>query len=223
MKILCFGDSNTYGFIPGEGGRYDRKTRWTGRLKMLLGENCRIMEDGLNGRTTVFEEELCPGRCGLDDIGAAVELSEPLDLLILMLGTNDCKNLFSASAEDIAKGIETVLKKALDTSDKPFQTLLIAPAPLTERVSKGSFWPEFDENSRLRSEALAGEYRKVAEKFHCEFLDAGTVTKVSDVDGVHLDEEGHKALAEAVAGRIRKQTINSAIRKLENEDIQVRL
>lgn len=198
MRILCFGDSNTYGYIPGDGGRYDRHTRWPGRLQSLLGGSCRITEEGVCGRTTVFEDELCPGRCGLDDIEAAVELCGTMDLLIIMLGTNDCKTQFQASAEMIAGSLERILDRAKASAAASFDTLIIAPAPLTERVSKGDFWPEFDESSREKSEELAEEYRKVAEKRHCLFLDAGKVTAVSDRDGVHLDETGHAKLAEAV-------------------------
>ena len=109
IKILCFGDSNTFGYIPGRGGRYDRHTRWPGRLQELLGSAYQVIEEGLCGRTTAFDDVTEPGRSGLDRIRDAVEKNEPLELLIIMLGCNDCKAQFQASAEDITKVLERLL------------------------------------------------------------------------------------------------------------------
>ena len=103
MNILCFGDSNTYGYRPDGSGRFDADTRWTGLLQKKLGTNDRIIEEGLCGRTTVFSDELREGRRGLDTIGILLESHAPVDLLILMLGTNDCKTRYNASAGTIVK------------------------------------------------------------------------------------------------------------------------
>lgn len=198
MKIVCFGDSNTFGCIPGGGARYGRKSRWPGRLQDLLGKEHQVIEEGCNGRTTVFEDRFFPGRCGLDDIGMVTELHSPLDLLIIMLGTNDCKTQFRVSEKVIAEGMESLLKKAKENADKPFKTLIIAPAPMDEAVKYGNFADGFDDRSIQVSKALAGEYQKLAGKYGCGFLDASKVIKVSAVDGLHLDEWAHEALAEAV-------------------------
>lgn len=95
MNILCFGDSNTYGYRPDGSGRFGADTRWTGLLQKKLGTNDRIIEEGLCGRTTVFSDELREGRRGLDTIGILLESHAPVDLLILMLGTNDCKTRYN--------------------------------------------------------------------------------------------------------------------------------
>lgn len=199
MNILCFGDSNTYGYIPGGAGRFDRSTRWTGRLQKILGKEYRIIEEGLNGRTTVFEDVTCPGRCGLDVIGTVVELYSPVDLLIIMLGTNDCKVQFGVSPEQIAEGIEKILDKAEEGLPKDFKILLIAPVPMKEEAAFPDGLSDFDKNSVVMSYDLAEEYKKLAQKHGCSFLDASQVTEVSKIDGVHLDSAGHEALAEAVA------------------------
>lgn len=199
MNILCFGDSNTYGYIPGGAGRFDRRTRWTGRLQKILGKEYRIIEEGLNGRTTVFEDVTCPGRCGLDVIGTAVELYSPVDLLIIMLGTNDCKVQFGVSPDQIAEGIEKILDKAEESLPKDFKILLIAPVPMKEEAAFPDGLSDFDKNSVVMSYDLAEEYKKLAQKHGCSFLDASKVTEVSKIDGVHLDSAGHEALAEAVA------------------------
>lgn len=203
MKILCFGDSNTFGYIPGGAGRYNKRTRWPGLLKKALGEGFQVIEEGVCGRTTAFPDKTCPGRCGLDDICMDMELYQPVDLLIIMLGTNDCKTQFQASAEKIAKGLEQVLRRAKESAAEPFQTLVIAPACLKPVVANGDFGPDFAKDSVETSKELAAEFEKIAGRYDSLFLDASKVTEVSDVDGVHLDEEGHKALAGAVAGMIQ--------------------
>lgn len=198
IRVLCYGDSNTYGHIPAEGGRYDRHTRWPGRLQELLGESWHVIEEGLNGRTTAFEDEFVPGRCGLDVIGEVVQGHDPFDILIIMLGSNDCKRRFRASAEMITDGLEQVLEKARDCAPGSFSILVVAPASMTMRVTSADFGSEFDETSVNISKELAGRYEELAQKLHCDFLDASRVTQVSTTDGLHLDADGHKALAKAV-------------------------
>ena len=102
MNILCFGDSNTWGYKPDKTGRFDENTRWTALLQKKLGPEYHIIEEGLCGRTTVFQDELREGRRGLDLIGVTVEMHNPIDLMIIMLGTNDLKNRFNVHPHDIA-------------------------------------------------------------------------------------------------------------------------
>lgn len=203
-QILCFGDSNTFGYIPGGIGRYDRRTRWPGRLQRLLGDGFRVIEEGVCGRTTAFPDPYEPGKCGLDDICADMELYGPVDLLIVMLGTNDCKNYFSLSAGQITEGLKKVLDQALAASYPPGKLLVIAPAPLDEAVLSHAFGAEFDETSIAVSRELATEYGVLAKAYGADFLDASKVTSVSKEDGVHLDAGGHEKLAQAVTSWVRK-------------------
>ncbi len=198
FRILCYGDSNTYGFIPGRGGRYNCHTRWPGRLQELLGGGYQIIEEGLCGRTTVYEDRTEPGRRGLDQIQNAVEKNSPLDLLIIMLGSNDCKVQFGASATEIAEGLRQVAKKAKDDRTESFRILLVVPAAMTERVMHSGFGTEFDRRSVEVSKELAREYKALAEKYGWGFLDGTKATQVSEIDGLHLDAQGHGRLAEAV-------------------------
>lgn len=111
-EILCFGDSNTYGLIPGTTSRFDRSTRWTGILESALFPNgYKIVEEGLCGRTTIFEDELRDNRRGIDMLPALLESHSPIDYVILMLGTNDCKTYYNASAGLIGKGIEKLISQ----------------------------------------------------------------------------------------------------------------
>lgn len=197
-NILCFGDSNTYGYKPDGSGRFDDDTRWTALLQKKLGVEYKIHEEGLVGRTTVFQDELREGRRGLDSIGTVVETHNPLDLVIIMLGTNDCKTRYGASAGTIAKGLEQVIDKANDKASKPFSLLVISPIHLGENVGEEGFDPEFNSVSEKTSKYLSGEFEKLAAKKQVYFLDASKIAAPSRIDREHLDSRGHKAMAEAV-------------------------
>lgn len=197
-EILCFGDSNTYGLIPKTGGRYDRNTRWTGILERRLYEkDYRIVEEGLCGRTTVFEDELREGRRGASLLPTLLESHAPLERIILMLGTNDCKTYYNASPEVIGRGIEKLLEQ-IKTIAGTAKVLLVSPIALGDEVWKAEYDPEFDQHSVEVSKGLKEVYRKIAEKYGCDFLAASDVAEPSKEDREHLNEEGHKKLAEAV-------------------------
>lgn len=202
MNILCFGDSNTYGYKPDGTGRFDENTRWTQILQKKLGSGYRIIEEGLCGRTTVFQDELREGRRGLDLIGVTVEMQNPLDLMILMLGTNDCKTRYGASAAVIARGLEQVICKARKSSSRPFDILVVSPIHLGKGVGEPDFDPEFNESSEVVSQNLASEYRKVALQNHAVFLNAADFASPSTTDREHLNEAGHAALAEAIYSKV---------------------
>ena len=202
MNILCFGDSNTYGYKPDRTGRFDESIRWTGLLQKKLGPDYHIIEEGLCGRTTVFQDELREGRRGLDLIGVTVEMQTPVDLMILMLGTNDCKTRYGASAAVIARGLDQIIRKARKSSPTPFDILVISPIHLGKGVGEPDFDPEFNSGSEAVSRNLAAEYRKVALQNHAAFLNAADFAFPSVTDREHLDEAGHAALADAVYRRI---------------------
>lgn len=195
--ILCFGDSNTYGYKPDGTGRFAGNVRWTGILKEKLTGSAEVIEEGLVGRTTVFEDSLRPGRKGIELLYPLLESHSPVDQLVLMLGTNDCKTHYKASAKVIGLGIERVIKEARRFNEK-LEILLLSPIHLGDRVWEDGFDPEFSKESVEVSRELAGVYRKIAEKYHCRFLAASDVAKPSEADQEHLDETGHKALAEAI-------------------------
>lgn len=128
--ILCFGDSNTYGYIPDGSGRFPIEVRWTGRLQNALGDSARVIEEGLCGRTTIFPDEVRDGRRGIDMIGTLVESHHPVDLLVVMLGTNDCKCAYHATAEQITEGVYRVIERAKEHAPESMKVLLISPIHL---------------------------------------------------------------------------------------------
>lgn len=196
--ILCYGDSNTYGYNPKDGSRYSQEVRWTGVLSNLLkDDNTRIIEEGLVGRTTVFEDSIRPGRKGVDFVVPILESHEPVDKLVLMLGTNDCKKIYNASATVVGLGIQRIIKSVRQQHPE-LDILLISPIHLGEDVWREEYDPEFGRESIETSKQLKEEYHKIADKYNCKFLAASDIASPSVIDQEHLNEEGHLALAKAI-------------------------
>ena len=203
-NILCFGDSNTWGYEPLIARRYPADVRWTGVLQNSLGDGFRVIEEGLNGRTNVTNEEGRPIRSGLDVLPVLLESHRPLDLVVIMLGTNDLKHDFDLSAEQIADGARQVCRSVIDCEylmDNPPQILLISPTHV-ELVT-------VEEQDMLigaieKSRELAEHYQTVAEDLGIHFLDASKIVVKTDLDGVHWDAEQHKAFGESLSGTIQK-------------------
>jgi lysophospholipase L1-like esterase len=188
--VLCFGDSNTYGSIPGEkGGRYDAETRWPGVLARELGDGWRIIEEGLPGRTTVFDDPISPYRRGADYLPPCLASHSPLDVVVIFLGTNDLKARFAAGAVDIAAGVGVLAQTALATTSR---VLLLGLPRLGAGLS-----PEFA-GAEEKAAELPRYLAEQAAWLGADLLDLGDVT-YSALDGIHLDLEGHTAVGELVA------------------------
>lgn len=204
-QILCFGDSNTYGLIPGTEDRYPWGVRWTSRLEeMVKPSQYRIVEEGLCGRTTDFNDLRRAGRKATDSFSMILESHQPLDTVILMLGTNDCKKVYDASEYQIGKGLEKLLIKIRNHLDKT-KVLIVSPIELGSEVEEKD--PEFDRKSVKTSRRLKHVYRKMAEKYGFEFLAASDYAKASGKDQQHLDENGHRILASAIYKKILAKQI----------------
>jgi lysophospholipase L1-like esterase len=200
--VLCYGDSNTWGYIPGTGERFAHDVRWPGVLQRGLGAEYRVIEEGLNGRTSVWDDPLFPGRNGGVYLSPCLETHRPLDYVVIFLGLNDLKKRFSASAEDIARGIGVLIKivatSGARTGQGAPQVLVVAPPPL----GKLSGYADQFEGAAERSARLAGFIRTIAAESKCAFLDGAEHVALSDVDGLHLDTVSHTAMGDAVARRI---------------------
>ncbi len=201
-SILAFGDSNTWGLVPGTGPRvrYPENVRWTGLLQGRLNDT-RVIEEGLCGRTTVFEDELRAGRKGLSLLPVILESHAPLDAVIIMLGTNDCKSVYSASAYTIGKGIELCLDE-IEKIVPSEKIILVSPIHLGDDVWKPEKDPEFGKDSIEISHKLREVYSKIASKRGVSFLAASDVASPDERDDEHLNEEGHKALSNAIYDKL---------------------
>ncbi len=207
--IVCFGDSNTHGYCaePADcadgGDRFNESERWTCLLQEMLGPDCMTLEEGLSGRTTVFSDPLHETMAGLDVIYSVLMSHEPVDLLILMLGTNDTKARFNVNAACIGIGLERLIMKAASVpcwkNGKP-NILVICPPHIGEglyAVPEGeAMGPGCPEKSRQ----LAPHYAAAAQRQGCRFLDAEGLAEFNRKDCMHLTKRGHRQLAEALKG-----------------------
>ena len=217
--VLCYGDSNTYGLEPLPGGRYPLKVRWTTQLQEQLGDGYIVIPEGLSGRTTDFDRVDAPYKRGLPPLKAILGSHVPVDVFIVMLGTNDCIAEVGASPEEIAGGMERFLKAAREAFEEfqEFQPayILAAPAPVGPNYAVSTD-EAVDESMYIKSHQLAGLYEPLAAKYGCIFVD-GAGTEISALDSEHLTEEGHKQMAalmyEAVTSLEGTQDTETEIRE----------
>jgi lysophospholipase L1-like esterase len=204
--VVCFGDSNTHGYEAESGGRFARDVRWPGALAAALGDGVQVIEEGLNGRTTIWDDPLLDGRNGRTYLVPCLRSHAPVDVVVIMLGTNDTKGIFGVAAPDIASAAGALADLALHSGTGPDggapRVLLVAPPLLGELTSVSEVWG-FGE-ARAKSEQFARLYRTVAELKRVAYLDAGPIAEVDRHDGVHLTAAGHARLGRAIAGALRE-------------------
>lgn len=208
-NILCFGDSNTWGYTPGSGVRYDTDVRWTGVMQKALGDDYRVIEDGMNARTTVYEDMWSMWRTGKDALPISLIAQKPLDLLIISLGTNDLK---FTDVRGSARGIDSLItltqmvqarKESSLVFHKGVKILVVSPILMhpmmdTESQRNSSLYGGYEE-----SKIFAEHFKRIADARGVEFFDAAPVAAVSPVDGIHMPPESHKALGLALAEKVK--------------------
>ena len=210
--IVCFGDSNTHGYCAdprdcADGGiRFNESERWPRRLQELLGEEYLVIEEGLSGRTTCFDDPIHEGLSGIDYITPCLKSHEAVDLLIIMLGTNDTKDRFYASAACIGIGMARLVKKAQNCEcwgGKKPNVLVIAPPPIGEGMLTAECAATMGRLCVEKSRELAHYYKMQCELIGCHFLDAGELgCEFNTVDYMHLTNKGHETLAKGLAERV---------------------
>lgn len=204
-KILCFGDSNTYGFIPQSGLRYDINTRWTGILQTLCNNEFEITEAGCNNRTAFIDNPT-----GINQTGYKI-LPEYLktnffDIIILAIGINDLQRFFNPTLNEFEHGMEKLIQITKNLSPKS-KIILICPSKLNlAGINNGIFSYQFDKISVEKSGKLSPIYKSLAEKYKCHFIDLNNIVEVSPLDGLHFSPKSHKTIAENLYKNL-KQTI----------------
>lgn len=203
--IVCFGDSNTHGYCSETGGRLNDSQRYPCLLGKYLGNSYFVIEEGLSGRTTVFEDPLFEGLNGYDAIFQCLMSHEPIHLLIIMLGTNDTKERFHVNAENIAKGLEKLILKAQSIKNAWHNAtpniLILAPYPIDQRYATTFVANEMGKDCAFKSESLAYYYKNVAGSTGCHFFDTKNIKgmEVHPNDYMHLTANSHHLLAQELA------------------------
>lgn len=203
QQILVYGDSLSWGIVPGTRQRLEFAQRWPGVMEIALraaGHDVRVIEDCLNGRRTVWDDPFKPGRNGLQGLAQRIEIHSPLTLVIVVLGTNDFQcmhdNTPFLSAQGLAALINAIRQAPLEPGMAIPPILVVAPPAIVQ--PKGPIAGKFD-GANLKSAGLAAAYAELAQQLDCAFFDANSVTPASTVDGIHLDADQHMRLGQALA------------------------
>ena len=201
--ILCYGDSNTYGYIPETGMRYPRNIRYPGVLQELLGDEYTVIEEGCNGRTTIHDDPIDGWKNGLDYLQPCLYSHKPVDIVILMLGSNDLKTTFRLNSQEIAEGAGVLVDviKSFTKEKQGFvpKIILVSPPEIGAGIRTSPFYGAFDENAVGESKRFHVYYKKVADDKDCIFFDAAKYIYPSDFDSLHLTPQGHRVLAERLS------------------------
>lgn len=207
-RILCFGDSLTWGYDPVNRVRFDESIRWPRVMGQILGDEYEVIEEGQNGRTIATEDPAEGEKNGLTYIGPCLETHTPFDVLIIMLGSNDCKRKFSYSAMDIAGEMQILIEKVKAYNEfrcqNSFKTVLVSPPLISDAIRDSWLGDSFGyENAIKLSKELSDWYRKLSQMYGTEFIDAADHVKVSDADGVHMDADNQRKLGKILAEFIK--------------------
>ncbi len=202
--ILCYGDSNTHGTRPmtvaGLSERYEPQDRWPEVMGDHLGAGTHVIPEGLPGRTTVHEDLVEGGaRDGLAVLPAVLHSHKPLDLLILMLGTNDLKPRFSVTAHEIARS--AIRLAVLARAEQVVKDILVvAPVP----VRPAGCLSDVFEGAEQRQRGLDVHISQLAQAEGFGFIAAGDHVAVSPTDGVHWEADAHRDFGSVMAGHVEK-------------------
>ncbi len=205
--IVCYGDSNTHGYCAETGGRFNEEERWTCLLQAYLGDKFLVLEEGLSGRTTCFDDPIHEGLCGLDYLYPCLMSHEPVDLLIIMLGTNDTKERFGVSPACIALGLKRLIAKAQATDcwrDQKPNILVVTPQNIAPQYMDTAVALTMGKGCAEKSQELGEQFALIAQAMGCHYLDANKMltAKTNKVDFMHLTESGHGQLAAGLANFI---------------------
>lgn len=207
-SILCFGDSNTHGTramrTATDRRRFDKPDRWPSVMARALGPAWDVISEGHPGRTAVLDDPIEGAhKNGLRALHALLESHRPLDLVIVMLGTNDLKARFGMSAHDIALGIQRLVldirRSDSGPNNTPPQVLIVAPVTVIETGALGEIFA----GGTAKSNALPAILKTLAQTHDVGFVDSNGVATVDPVDGIHLDAAAHAAIGAAMADAVK--------------------
>jgi lysophospholipase L1-like esterase len=204
QQILVYGDSLSWGIIPGTRQRLGFEQRWPGAMEVVLrrsGHAVRVIEDCLNGRRTVWDDPFKAGRKGLQGLAQRIEMHSPLTLVMLVLGTNDFQCMHDnspfLSTQGLAALVQAIRQAPVEPGMQIPPVMIVAPPAIVG--PRGTIAAKF-EGAATKSAGLATAYEKLAEELDCLFFDLNKVTTASQIDGIHLDADQHAQVARSLAG-----------------------
>ena len=198
-KIICYGDSNTFGFNPFDGSRYDENTRWTALLQKNLGSEYEVINEGMCDRTGFVDNPKGFLYSSQRHFPKMLSKTNNIDLLILWIGTNDLQFQYDIGFNAVENGLEKLIRLA---KGKAANIIIIPPVVLSEKVLEGYFICQFDETSIGKSRKIGRIYKNLSNINYCDYFDMNKFIKPSDVDGLHYDEKSHKLIGEKLTNFI---------------------
>jgi len=199
LKILCYGDSNTWGFVPGKGTRYPKEVRWTGILQTSLGSDFEIIEEGLNSRTTTIDDPKNIGKNGASYLVPCLETHFPIEYIVLFLGTNDLKERFNRTPQEVAVAVQELfdlIRTTAHQEDYPVPKIILICPPIIDETVQGVV--EKYKGAEAKSKLLPQLYEAIAQKNNCAYINLQEYVNPSKQDGYHLDPESHNVVAKIV-------------------------
>lgn len=207
-RIVCFGDSNTWGYNAEDLSRFPKDVRWTGRLAHLLGDEFDVIEEGLSGRTSVVDDPLFDGLNALNYIQPCLMSHSPLELVIIMLGTNDTKERFSLTSHNIAQGITRLVQRVktipCGVENKSPQIIVIAPPPIEEGYLETEVVNSMGLGCDIKASELEGHLKEFLKLEDIELIETKGIIPMNNIDYMHLDSDGHRIMADLVFSKITR-------------------
>lgn len=200
-NIICYGDSNTFGFNPKDCSRFDENTRWTALLQKSLGDDYNIVDESACDRTGVVNNPKGELFSAPQHFPKLISKSEKVDLIILGVGTNDLQSQYNISFDTVEKGLKNLVELA---KTKTKTVIILPPVVLNETVSKGFFSYQFNETSIVKSKKIGEIYKTIADNYQCEYFDINNFATPSEFDGLHYDEAAHKLIADKLSEFIKQ-------------------
>lgn len=207
-KIICYGDSNTFGFNPKNGNRYDKNIRWTGVLSNILGNEYEVKEEGCNNRTGFCYNSDGIFQSGQIYLPQCLEKHKNFDIFIFALGTNDLQKFYTIDEKVVKEGLKNLISY-ISKINPSVRIILITPVILNKNILKGQFSFQFDEKSIESSFGMQDIYKNFANENEIEILNLNEFVVPSTIDGLHFEPKEHTIIAEVIA----KQILNDALIK----------
>ena len=202
-KILCYGDSNTFGFIPKICGRYDKNTRWSGRLSELLKDNYEVIEEGMNNRTGFFKNPEGLKQSGGEYLSIYLQNHKDIDICILALGTNDAQFFYNLDRKSAELGLMNLIS-AIREVNSDTKIVIVPPVKITENILHSGFAMMFNSDSIEKIREVFEVFKIVADKENCYYFDFNEIVSPSQEDGIHYSEASHKIIADKLSEYILK-------------------